>query len=79
MSLTSQLRKIEQAGFHLNLSEDGWLHVGPADRLTEGQTIWIREHRQELVDTLWMMQNPHVQEMLEQFEAEIVSITKVLP
>lgn len=68
------IRSIRAAGFGLALVEDELRIEG---ELNAAQRAWIDTHRESLKKYLEVFENPQIREVIELFEAEIVSITAV--
>lgn len=71
--IAEAIRRIEAAGFSVRVDGDA-LRVTPSSRLSAKQIEWLKRNKTAMVDHLKAIEVPHVREMVETFDAEVVSV-----
>jgi mRNA-degrading endonuclease toxin of MazEF toxin-antitoxin module len=72
------IRRMEASGFRIEV-RDGALRVAPAERLNEAQRQWLVRNKPALVRHIKALALPHVREMVELFDAEVMDFDELHP
>ena len=72
MAIGEAVKRMEAAGFRLE-ADGGTLRVAPADKLNEAQRQWLRRNKPALLRHVKAVAIPHVREMVELFDAEVMA------
>ena len=67
------VRRMEAAGYQLEV-RGGVLRVSPAERLNPAQRDWLQRNKAALLAYLAATRDKHVAEMMERFDATVVSV-----
>lgn len=69
---------MEASGFRIEV-RDGVLRVAPAERLNDAQRQWLVRNKPALMRHIKALALPHVREMVELFDAEVVAFDELHP
>ena len=75
--MAKALAKMESAGFKIEVLPDRRLNVKGKQSLTEPQKQWIIQNKPSLVDYLLAMQDQNIRNLVEQFDAKIITRPEV--
>jgi len=73
MAIGEAVRRMEAAGYRLEV-RGGVLRISPAERLNETQRDWLQRNKPALLAYLAATRDRHVADMVERFDAKVVSV-----